>query len=452
MSATAGSAARASEREALSIAVEAYVYLYPLLTMEATRRQMTNAPAGSRPGFGPMGAFTHIREFPPADFKAIVRPNFDTLYSTAWLDLTAEPVIVSVPDTQGRYYTLPMYDMWTDVFAAPGRRTTGTGAGDFGLVPPGWHGDVPDGIERIQTPTGFVWIIGRLQTNGPADYAAVHAVQDGMAITPLSRWGDGHAPIDARIDPEVDMETPPLEQVHALPAREYFRFAAELLKLHPPHVTDWSILARLRRVGLRPGESFRYDALDPAIRDALDAAPAEALALMRATLPRLAKVVNGWSINTDTMGVYGNFYLKRAIVTMAGLGAIPPEDAIYPIAVADAHGQPLDGAHDYVLHFAKQELPPVDAFWSVTMYDAEGFHVANPIDRFAIGDRDELRYNDDGSLDLYLQHESPGPERESNWLPAPRGPLGVTMRLYAPAPEALDGRWVPPAIARASLG
>jgi hypothetical protein len=172
------------------------------------------------------------------------------------------------------------------------------------------------------------------------------------------------------------------------------------------------------------------------------------LALLHQTLPRLAKVVNGWQMNTDTMGVYGNFYLKRAIVTMVGLGALPPEDAIYPLNVADADGQPLSGDHDYRLHFARDQLPPVGAFWSVTMYDAEGFQAANPLNRFAIGDRDQLQFNDDGSLDLHLQHDSPGPDREANWLPAPRGPLGVTMRLYAPAPQALDGRWNPPPITR----
>jgi hypothetical protein len=437
-----------SEQEARAIGIEAYVYLYPLVTMELTRRQMTNTAAGERPGFGPMGAFSHVREFPPADFKAVVRPNFDTLYSSAWLDLTSEPMIVSAPDTGGRHYLLPMYDMWTNAFAVPGSRTSGTQAAEFAVVPPGWRGQVPDGIQRIQAPTAYVWIIGRTQTNGPADYAAVQQVQDGLAITPLSRRGQAPALVEAHPDPSVDMQTPPLELVNALSARDYFGLAAELLHAHPPHVTDWSTIARLGRLGLRPGERFDYDALDPATRGALDEAPAAALALLRQTLPRVAKVVNGWQMNTDTMGVYGNFYLKRAIVAMVGLGALPPEDAIYPLNVADADGQPLDGDHDYRLHFHRDQLPPVGAFWSVTMYDAEGFQAANPLNRFAIGDRDELHLNEDGSLDLYLQHDSPGPDREANWLPAPRGPLGVTMRLYAPAPQVLDGRWNPPPITR----
>jgi hypothetical protein len=442
----------AAAREAQVIAIEAYVYLYPLVLMEMTRRQATNAPAGSRPGAGPMNTFSHIREFPPADFRTVVRPNFDTLYSSAWLDLTAEPTIISVPDTDGRYYLLPLLDFWTDVFAAPGKRTSGTRAADYAIVAPGWHGALPEGVEAMQAPTPYVWVIGRTQTNGPADYAAVNAIQDGMAVTPLSRWGEAPAPVEANIDTSVDIDTAPMEQVHALPARDYFTLGAELMTLHPPHLTDWSMLARMRRIGLAPQKRLDYDALEADAHSALNDAPGEAMVLVRAALPRMARVVNGWQMNTDSMGVYGNFYLKRAIVAMVGLGANQPEDAIYPLNIADADGQPLDGEHDYVLHFAHDELPPVDAFWSVTMYDADGFQVVNPIDRFAIGDRDELRYNDDGSLDLYLQHDHPGPDREANWLPAPRGPLGITMRLYAPRLQALDGRWNPPAIRRVHGG
>lgn len=438
-----------SAEEAQEIGIEAYIYLYPLVTMEVTRRQVTNIPAGARPGFGPMGAYAHIREFPSAEFRAVVRPNFDTLYSSAWLDLTGGPMILSVPDTDGRYYLLPLYDMWTEAFAVPGKRTSGTRAADFAVLPSGWQGTVPDGVEVIHAPTSFVWIIGRTQTNGPADYDAVHSVQDGFTITPLSRWGQGPERVEATTDPAVDMETPPLQQVNSMSAVEYFGLAAELLKLHPPHLTDWSTVARIRRIGIWPGQSWNSDQLDPTVQKALEPVPPEALKQMQDALPRLAKIVNGWQMNTDSMGVYGDFYLKRAIVSMVGLGANQPADAIYPLNVSDADGQPLNGDNDYVLRFSKDEIPPVSAFWSVTMYDAEGFQVANDINRFAIGDRDDLKVNDDGSLDLYLQHHNPGPEKVSNWLPAPRGPLGVTMRLYAPAAEALDGRWAPPAITRA---
>jgi hypothetical protein len=343
---------------------------------------------------------------------------------------------------------LPMLDMWTDVFATPGSRTSGTQAADFAVVPPGWEGTLPGGVQRIDAPTPYVWMIGRTQTNGPADYEAVRKVQDGFTITPLARLGQAAQPVQAEVDPSVDMTTAPLEQVNALSAADYFAYAAELLQLHPPHPTDWSVLARANRIGLQPGQRFDWDTLDRVVQQALEGVPGEALQAMQAKLPTLAPVTNGWLMNTDSIGVYGDYYLKRAIVSMVGLGANPPEDAVYPLAETDADGQPLNGDNDYLLHFNKDELPPVDAFWSVTMYDADGFQVANPINRFAIGDRDQLAYNADGSLDLYLQHEDPGADKQSNWLPAPRGPLGVTMRLYAPQPVVLHGHWAPPPIKR----
>ena len=440
-------------REAYEIGLEAYVYFYPAVSIEVTRRVGTNIEAGKIPGFGPMNTFSHFRAFPTADFKSVVRPNFDTLYSSAWLDLRKEPMVVSAPDTGGRYYLLPMLDMWTDVFASPGKRTSGTRVGNFAVVPPEWQGQLPAGVQKIQSPTRYVWVIGRTQTNGTKDYAAVNKIQDGYTITPLSQWGRVPKPVHAVVDPSVDMKTPPLDQVNKMPAAGYFKFAAEIMKLQQPHVTDWSILARLKRIGIEPGKSFDYERLDRGIQQALEKAATDGLKGMYAKLPTFARVVNGWQMNTDTMGVYGDYYLKRAAVALVGLGANQPEDAIYPLNLADADGKPMVGENNYTLHFNKEELPPVNAFWSVTMYDEAGFQVANPISRFAIGDRDDLKYNPDGSLDLYLQHENPGLDKESNWLPSPAsGALGVTMRLYAPKPQALDGRWNPSAIKRADRG
>ena len=432
------------------LGVEAYLYLYPLVTMEITRRQMTNIATGTMPGRAPMGQFAHVPAFPAADFKAVVRPNFDTLYSSIWLDLSAGPVIVSLPDTGGRYYVFPVYDMWTDAFAGPGWRTTGTGEQHYALIPSGWSGQLPDGVNELAAPTPTVWIIGRTQTNGPADYEAVHQIQAGFTATPLDRWGQPPGPPAPpfEADPAVDMTTPPLDQVEAMTATEFFALGAALMKIHRPHPTDFSMLARIARIGLRPGNSFDPGQLDTQARSALEGVPKDVQHLMAQTAPQLARVTNGWQMNTNAMGVYGNFYLKRAIVARLGLGANSPEDAIYPLLVADADGAPLSGDHDYLCHFPASELPPADAFWSITMYDSHGFQAANSLNRFAIGDRDPLAYNSDGSLDIYLQHASPGPGRESNWLPAPQGPLGITMRLYAPRPEALDGRWNPPPVRR----
>ena len=233
-----------------------------------------------------------------------------------------------------------------------------------------------------------------------------------------------------------------------MPALQYFMYGAELMKQNPPHHSDWSILARMKRLGFEPGKNFDSEKVSA---DLLVEGAAAGLKLMQDKLPTIARVTNGWQVSTDTMGVYGNYYLKRAIIALAGLGANQVEDAVYPINLADADGKPVSAGNKYVLHFNKEEIPPVNAFWSLTMYDAEGFQVANSLNRFAIGDRDDLKYNADGSLDLYIQHESPGADKESNWLPSPKsGRLGMTMRLYAPKAQVIDGRWNPPVVKRVS--
>ena len=421
---------------------EAYLYLYPLVTMEVTRRQTCNLPAGQRPGFGPANTFHHVREFPRADFRSVVRPNFDTLYSSAWIDLSGGPVQINVPDSGDRYYMLPMLDMWTDVFANPGKRTTGTLAQQLVLVPPGYAGPVPVGTTRIEAPSPHVWVIGRTQTNGPADYEAVHAFQDGLEIIELGPR------VEQVIDPAVDMETEPLRTVSALSAPDFFARAAAILRTVPTHASDWDQVARMSRLGLVPGAEFPVAGFSSAELEALEAGVHDAHQALAAAPARLAAPIDGWVSYTDTMGVYGNHYLKRALVTLVGLGANPAEDAIYPLLLTDADGDPVTGETDYVLRFDADQLPPATAFWSVTMYDTEGFQAANELNRFAIGDRDPLTYNPDGSLDIYIQHRNPGPGRVANWLPAPRGPLGITMRLYAPQPAALDGTWNPPVVVK----
>jgi len=435
-----------TEESAHEIGVNAYTYFYPLLSMDITRKQFTNIEPGKEFGKGPMNMFINIPEYPPADFKGVVRSNFDTLYSSAWLDLTQEPQVVSAPDTNGRFYLLPMLDMWSDVFASPGWRTTGTQAGNFLVTPPGWTGRVPEGFTQLPAPTPYIWIIGRTKTDGAADYAAVHKIQAGYKVTPLSQWGKTVTLPTVKIDPSVDMKTPPKIQVDTMSAAKYFTYAAELLKVNPPHMTDQPIIAQMKEIGIEAGKSFDFDKLDPTVQKALETVPTDAQTLMQWKVPTLARVVNHWSMNTATMGVYGNYYLKRAIVAQVGLGANLPEDAIYPLNLGDSEGMPLDGANKYVLHFEKGTTPPVNAFWSITLYDNEGFQVGNKLNRFAISSYMPFKLNDDGSLDLYFQNESPGKDLEANWLPAPKGPFNLCMRLYGPKSDALTGKWNPPAV------
>jgi hypothetical protein len=271
--------------------------------MDLTRKQLINSDPKTAGIGGPPNTFDNIQAYPAADMKAVVRPNFDTLYSSAWLDPTREPMVVSVPDTGGRYYLLPMLDMWTDVFASPGSRTTGTRAANFLLVPPGWSGDVPAGVTRINAPTPYVWIIGSTKTDGSPDYAAVHEVQKGYKITSLSGWGKPPVAVKQTIDSSVDIKTPPKVQADTMTGDKFFAYAAELLKVNPPHMTDGPIIERLKRIGFEQGKSFDIAAADPTVRKAIEGAPAGAQKLMVWKVPTLARVANYWSMNTDTMGV-----------------------------------------------------------------------------------------------------------------------------------------------------
>src|ERR1700730_15077525 len=276
----AGHANPITEEAAHAIAVDAYLYFYPLVSVDITRKQSTNIEAGKEFGKGPMNTFVSVPAFPPADLKVVVRINFDTLYSILCLNLTKEPQIVSAPDTHGRFYLLPMLDMWTDVFASPGWRTTGTEAGNFIVTPPGWNGTVSDGFTRIDAPTPYVSIIGRTKTDGPRDYDAVHKIQAGYKITPLSQWGKAPEVVQVKIDPTIDMKTPPKAQVEAMLVGAYFTYAAEVIKLQPPHLTDQPIVAQMRRIAMEPGKSLDIDKLKPAVKNGIESAKEDALALM----------------------------------------------------------------------------------------------------------------------------------------------------------------------------
>lgn len=428
------------------IATDAYVYFYPLVLMEITRRVSTNSPFSPTAARGPMGTLVHSRAYPPAQFKTVVRPNFDTLYSSAWLDLRSQPSIVSLPAVEDRFFMFPIYDMWTEIFASPGTRTHGTDALNFAICERDWRGDLPSGVIRIDAPTPIVWIIGRVETRGVDDYEYVHSLQDQMRLTPLSTWPNDEIPTFER-DEGIDMKTPPMFQVENLPARDFFLLASELATLHPPHSTDWSMTARLARTGFRVGEIFDIDQCDETTRRAYEEAHALANEMTRRRLSSIAPLVNGWSSIAD-MGVWGNSYLKRAMIARMGLGANPQEESIYPNLQRDNTNRALHGSSRYVLRFEADELPPVDAFWSITVYDEFGYQVENELNRFALGDRDELDFNADGSLEILLSHHAPETSSEQNWLPVPETAFAVTMRLYLPKEEALLATWRPPVARR----
>ncbi len=440
-------AGKAREAEAFDLATEAYIYGYPLVTMEMTRRVMTNvaAPDGK---LAPMGEFANLRTYPtPAD-KEVTAPNADTLYSLAWLDLSKEPYVLSIPDMKGRYYLFPMLDGWTDVFEVPGKRTTGTKAQTYAITGPGWKGTLPAGIKEYRSPTSMVWILARTYSTGtPGDYKAVHALQDQFKLVPLSAYGKPYTPSPDKVDPNIDMRAPVRDQVNRMDVVTYFKLLAALMKDNPPAATDAPMLAKMAKIGIVPGQDFDIAKLDPAVAKGLQGVPKTAQEKIMAHFKDAGTDVNGWVYTLKT-GLYGTDYLQRALITAIGLGANRPQDAVYPTSEVDADGKPYDGANKYVMHFAKGQTPPAKGFWSLTMYDAQYFFVPNPLNRYTLSPRNKLRYNKDGSLDLYIQNESPGKRKESNWLPAPADKFILMLRIYWPKESLLDGTWQPPAVKR----
>lgn len=436
--------------EITEIALEAYAYAYPVVLMDVSRRVMTNHETpNTDTGLGaPMNQFAHVRAFPDAKFTEVVRPNADTLYSSLWFDVSKEPLVISVPDSGGRYYLLPMLDLWTDVFASPGNRTTGTGAQTFAIVGPKWEGKLPKDVEPIRAPTAIGWMIGRTQTNGKADYDNVHKFQAGLKATPLGAWGKDYVAPKRKVDKDLSKD-PPVEQVAKMDTATFFARFCELTKDNPPHGNDYPILARMKRIGLEPGKPFDLSKASDGVKAALLKAVPLAQKKIFSHFTRSGREVNHWRMIMPPVGTYGTAYLDRAGIAYAGLGANVPEDAIYPTALVDSDGKAFDSSKKYVLHFGKDQLPPVRAFWSLTMYNDRQFFADNPINRYAIGDRDKLRFDKDGSLTLYVQRDSPGKEKESNWLPAPKeGGFSMNLRLYWPSSDALDGTWKPPAVKR----
>lgn len=440
-----------SADEAKEIAIEAYVYAYPMVLMDVTRQIATNVAAADAQGGAraPVNQFAHMPRYPDATFTDVVRPNADTLYSSLWFDVAREPLVIHVPDSGGRYYLLPMLDLWTDVFASPGTRTTGRGEQLFAIVGPGWRGSLPAGMTEVRAPTVVGWMIGRTQTNGPADFDSVHVFQAGLTATPLGRWGKkGSTPTSGAVTPNLDT-SPPVEQVKKMDAGTFFARFAALTRSNPPHANDYPILDRMARIGLVPGRPFDIAKASPDVKAALEAAALAGTGQILATLPRTGTMVNGWRMLAEPIGTYGTAYLRRAVIAYSGLGANVVQDAIYPSAARDAEGKPFDSGARYVVHFGKEQLPPVRAFWSLSMYDARQLFTANAINRYALGDRDALQFNTDGSLDVYIQRASPGTDKESNWLPTPQaGPFSMNLRLYWPGPSALEGSWAPPPVKR----
>jgi hypothetical protein len=449
LSSCAGSQEKLTPDVARDLAKEAWLFGLPLVMFEKQIDYSTHVtqPEATR---SPVNQFVHYRKFVDASNRSIVGFNVDNLYSLAWIDLQDEPLVLAVPAMGDRYWMMQIVDAWNGVPAAPGSRTL---SGDvphvFLIAGPDWKGATPDGMELLRSPTNLGGIGGRTYCAGADDYAAVNALQDQYKLTPLSALGKPYAPpAKVPLKEGADGETLVNAQVMTLSPEQFFSNLNRLLATNPPYAEDAPTLKKLLPLGIAPGAPFSTEGLDADVVAALEEGVGEGKAAMAAEMKSLGKMVNNWGLTYD-MGRYGTRYAYRAAWTFVGIGGNVIEDAFYPLALNDADGKPLSGEHKYTLTFKMGAWPPADAFWSMTLYDIEGYLVDNPLDRYAIGDRSGMEPNPDGSLTIYIQGESPGKEKEANWLPAPKsGPFKVALRLYAPQESVLNEDWVPPGLVR----
>lgn len=438
-----------SDDEIFAVAVKAYVYGYPLVIMDFTEKVGTNVPSVMEGiSAAPINQIGHASKFPDDTFTDVVKPNVDTYYSIAWLDLKDEPMVLTVPATD-RYYLLPMLDAYTNVFASPGPRTTGTAAHTFLVAGPSYKGDIPDGMELIEAPTSMVWIIGRIQVNSPEDGATtVKSIQDGIKLFPLSAFGNENYTAPKGSVVEAYSKIVPVKDIAEMSAEAFFTKMAQLMVDNPPAEADAAIVEEMASIGIVPGKAFDASGFSDALISKMNSLPQKMEEIIKSSMSSAEGKINGWSISTmsnPALGDFGTDYKYRTLIAYLGLGANLQADAAYPNTMLDADGNQLTSDNKYTIHYEKEELPPVNAFWSLTMYNEKNFLAKNPINRFAIGDRTEgLKYNEDGSLDIYIQRENPGGDKESNWLPAPQeGTFELTMRLYWPEETVFDGTWKP---------
>jgi hypothetical protein len=427
------------------------------MTSDITERAFTNTVAPDPRTFqAPLNQFLSFPRYPPADYKGVTAPNADTLYSGAFVDVSKEPIVLSYPDMHGRYFLFPIYSQWTEVIASPGARTQGTAARTIAITGPNWQGTLPSSInQEVKVPTNTAFIIGRVYADGtPQDYAAVNADQKQFKLVPLSSYGKPYTPPPGTIDPNApSIRDKVRDIISAMDTQTYFNRMAMSMAINPPVLPqDAPIVAEMAKLGLVPGQPFDLSKLSPANQAAIADVGKIASAQFDEQEKSGNKVINGWLLTSGT-GLYGTNYLWRATMSNYGWGANQNKDAVYPSTKTDSDGAPLNGANTYTVHFAKGETPPVDGFWSVTMYDSSYYFYPNALNKLTESMRNKPVFNSDGSLDLYFSHDKPAKAPQANWLPAPAGEFILMMRMYWPKetpPSILDGSWSPPQVKKAS--
>ncbi len=429
------------EQYAYTIGVQAYIYGFPYVYLSEVRWGQVAQKVGPNLPHAAVNHFYKNQVMGGPESQAGGSPNNDTLYSLAWIDVSKEPLILSVPDVGDRYYTMEIASFDSDNFAYVGMRATGTKAGDYAIVGPSWKGTLPAGIQQLapsRTPCAF--ILGRTLLKGPDDLPAIRAVMSQYKLTPLSLWGKP----DAKVPESYDVLKPFDRKTDQL--ADWKTMNATMTE-NPPPSRHQLLLRQFAQIGIGPG--IDVDSLDEATKRGLARAAVDGRNLLDAALRQGArqKNVNGWNYPPPEMGRAGDkddFLLRAALQCKWGIVANDPAEAVYLNTSTDPEGRQLDGSNRYVMHFPAGELPEVKAFWSITLYDARHNLVANPIRRYALGDRDKLSFNSDGSLDIYIQNQSPGKDKDANWLPAPTGEFNLVLRTYLPSANIQEQRWTPP--------
>ncbi len=442
--------------EARQIAAVAYVYGYPLVFMDVLKEHQTAVPAPDPArAVAPINQIMRAYQVPIDKFQFMspaTYPITDASYIQAWLDLTKEPMVLRVPASNGRYYVMNLEDAWTNDLLSVGSRTTGDGPGNFAIVGPGWNGTLPSDVTEILSSTNTVMLAGRAQLNGPADLPAVTAFLDNVTLTPLCAWNTYYmpptaVPVTSNMTPD-SRASASAAYIANMSTDEFFGRLAAAMDGNPPNSVDKPVIDQITRIGIAPGIPFDWSSMNATMQDAIAQGAKDGIVQINAAAANWpgAVVVNGWKVLHD-MGAYGTNYTLRAGLAAGTGGGILPEDALYWFSFNNVTGAPNSGKNNYVLHFASNSTPPVNAFWSVTLYDSAGHFVPNPLNQFAITSHSgNPRYNADGSLDIYVQKASPGADKEFNWLPAPPGEFMLILRQYWPQEAALNGSWVPPAV------
>jgi len=418
----------------------AYLYGYPIVDMYKQMHNETHRVAPDQQVYAPVNRLYRFPDLVGPETAGNLRaPNNVTLYYSGWFDIAEEPLVIHTPDTGGRYFTISVTNLYSEVEHI-GRRTTGTDEAHFALVPPHWHGELPNGVTPVPIESNVGWLLGRMYVDGPEDFDAAKALVDDIWLASLDEFAFGQPP-----ESPVEQSAMPSAPLDTL---SFFDILNEALRSLPAREGEAALMAQFDAIGIGPNCDFDASTIDDATRKGLEEAIKDGKKVVKASTFRTTDSANGWMISHD-IGRYGYKYMHRASVVKGGYGNLP-EESLYPAALFDADGNMLSSKNDYVLHFSAGEFPPVNGFWSLAVYTMDAKLVSNEIERYSIGNRtDGLEYADDGSLTLRLQQSRPD-SGKANWLPTPKGSFFAVMRLYEPADAALNNDYVLPRITKAN--